>query len=122
GLGWLIIAGGLYMLLMQGQLVSGLWFIFIGWFLAQAASASYTQLLLRHVLAGRVARDAMTHFPETVTPEVTIDVLVDDYFMKRPYNSFPVTDDGIVIGMVTLLQVKRLPQAEWPHLKVADVM
>jgi Zn-dependent protease len=122
GLGWLIIAGGLYLLLIAGQLVGGLWFIFIGWFLAQAAGASYTQLLLRQVLTGRVARDAMTHFPETVTPDVTLDVLVDEYFMKRPYNSFPVTDDGIVIGMVTLTQIKRVPQAEWPHLKVAEVM
>jgi Zn-dependent protease/CBS domain-containing protein len=121
-LGWLIIAGGVYLLFVGGQLVSGLWFIFIGWFLAQAANASYQQLLLRHVLAGRVARDAMTHFPETVLPDVTLDVLVEDYLMKRPYNSFPVTDDGIVIGMITLSQVKRVPAAEWPSLRVADVM
>jgi Zn-dependent protease len=121
-LGWLIIAGGVYALLFGGQLVSGLWFIFIGWFLAQAADASYTQLILRQVLTGRVARDAMTHFPETVAPDVTLDSLVDNYFMKRPYNSFPVTDDGIVIGMITLLQVKRVPHAEWSRLRVADVM
>jgi Zn-dependent protease/CBS domain-containing protein len=121
-LGWLIIAGGVYLLLAANQLVSGLWFIFIGWFLAQAADASYTQLLLRHVLAGRVARDAMTHFPETVAPDVTLDSMVDNYFMKRPYNSFPVTDDGIVIGMVTLLQVKRVPHSDWKRLRVADVM
>jgi Zn-dependent protease/CBS domain-containing protein len=121
-LGWLIIAGGGYLLLVSGQLVSGLWFIFIGWFLAQAADASYTQMLLRQALSGRVARDAMTLFPETVTPDVTLDKLVDSYFMKRPYNSFPVTDDGIVIGMITLLQVKRVPQSEWPRLRVAEVM
>jgi len=122
GLGWLIIAAGLYVLFVGGQLVSGLWFIFIGWFLAQAAAASYQQILLRHVLAGRVARDAMTAFPETVSPDVTLDVLVQDYFMKRPYNSFPVTDDGIVIGMITLSQVKRVPAADWASLRVAEVM
>jgi len=121
-LGWLIIAGGLYVLLIGNQLVSGLWFIFIGWFLAQAANASYQQLLLRYVLTGRVARDAMTHFPEPVSPDVTVDVLVQDYFMKRPYNSFPVTDDGIVIGMVTLSQIKRVPTADWSKMRVADVM
>jgi len=121
-LGWLIIAAGLYVLFIGSQLVSGLWFIFIGWFLAQAADASYQQLLLRHVLTGRVARDAMTHFPETVLPDVPLDVLVEHYFMKRPYNSFPVTDDGIVIGMVTLSQVKRVPAASWSSMRVADVM
>jgi len=122
GLGWLIIALGVYLLVLGGQLVSGLWFIFIGWFLAQTANASYQQLLLRQVLTGRVARDAMTPFPETVSPDVTLDVLVQDYFMKRPYNSFPVTDDGIVIGMVILGQVKKIPASEWAELRVADVM
>jgi Zn-dependent protease/CBS domain-containing protein len=121
-LGWLIIVGGGYLLLVGGQLVSGIWFIFIGWFLVQAADASYTQLLIRQALTGRVARDAMTLFPETVTPDVTLDKLVSNYFMKRPYNSFPVTDDGIVIGMITLLQVKRVSQSDWPRLRVAEVM
>ena len=121
-LGWLIIAGGVYILVLGAALVSGLWFIFIGWFLAQAAGASYQQLLLRHVLTGRVAMDAMTPSPEAVSPDVRLDLLVEDYFMKRPYNSFPVTDDGIVIGMVTLGQVKKVPAAVRDGLRVADVM
>lgn len=121
-LGWGLIALGVWALAVQGELVGGLWFIFIGWFLAQAATASYEQLLLRIVLRDRVAGDAMTHFPETVEPDVTVDSLVRDYFMKRPYNSFPVTDDGIVIGLVTLSQVKPIDDEEWPDLRVADIM
>lgn len=122
GLGWLIIAGGVYLLLVSGLLVSGLWFIFIGWFLTNSATASYEQILLRQVLEGRTAADAMTHFPETVGPDVTLDVLVRDYFMRRPYNSFPVTDDGIVIGLITLSQVKQVDPSAWKIRRVADVM
>lgn len=122
GLGWAIIAAGAWLLLIGNQFVGGLWFIFIGWFLDRAAAASYEQLLLRIVLRDRVARDAMTQFPETVGPDVTLDALVGDYFMKRPYNSFPVTDDGIVIGLVTLSQVKPVDQEDWPRRRVADVM
>lgn len=121
-LGWTIIAAGLYILVISGELVSGLWFIFIGWFLAQAATASYTQLLLRHILRDRIARDAMTHFPETVSPDLTLEKLVNERFMRRPYNSFPVTDDGIVVGLVTLSQVKPVPKSKWPEMSVADVM
>ncbi|MGD2067544.1 MAG: site-2 protease family protein [Gemmatimonadota bacterium] len=121
-LGWGVMALGAWVLLVGGQAVGGLWFIFIGWFLAQAAAASYEQLLLRIVLRDRVARDAMTQAPETVGPELKLDRLVHDYFMKRPYNSFPVTDDGIVIGLVTLSQVKRVPDGAWPETSVADVM
>src|SRR5690606_14767942 len=72
-LGWGIMAVGVWILVVANQFVSGLWFLFIGWFLAQAADASYQQLLLRYVLQGRVARDAMTHFPETVSPDVSLD-------------------------------------------------
>ena len=122
GLGWLIIAAGVYALFVTDQLVTGLWFIFIGWFLANAATASYEQILLRHVLEGRTAADAMTYFPETVEPDVTLDALVRDYFMRRPYNSFPVTDDGIVIGLITLSQVKQVDPSAWKIRKVADVM
>jgi Zn-dependent protease/CBS domain-containing protein len=122
GLGWLIIGGGLYSLFITSQLVTGLWFIFIGWFLANAAAASYEQILLRHVLEGRTAADAMTHAPETVEPDVTLDVLVRDFFMKRPYNSFPVVQDGIVIGLITLSQVKQVDHSAWRIRRVADVM
>jgi Zn-dependent protease len=122
GIGWLIIAAGVYALFVTDQLVSGLWFIFIGWFLTNAAGASYEQILLRHVLEGRTAEDAMTHFPETVEPEVTLEALVRDYFLHRPYNSFPVTDDGIVIGLITLSQVKQVDHSAWKIRTVADVM
>ena len=121
-MGWLIIAGGVYALILTDQLVSGLWFVFIGWFLANAATASYEQILLRQVLEGRTAADAMTPFPEPVEPDVTLDVLVRDYFMRRPYNSFPVTDDGIVIGLITLSQVKQVDHSAWKIRKVADMM
>lgn len=121
-LGYMIIAAGLYFLLIMNQLVGGLWFIFIGWFLSNAANASYQHLLLRHVLQDIRARDAMTPFPETVTPDVPVDVLVDRYFLRRPYNAFPVTEDGIVVGMVTLSQVKQVDQSRWPNIRVADVM
>ncbi|MBW3534888.1 MAG: site-2 protease family protein [Gemmatimonadetes bacterium] len=122
GLGWLIVAAGAWAVLIAGQLVSGLWFIFIGWFLANAADTTYQQVLLRHVLEGRTAADAMTHFPETVEPDVTLEKLVNEYFMKRPYNAFPVTEDGIVIGLITLSHVKQVDRSAWKMRTVADVM
>ncbi len=122
GLGWLIIGTGVYYMFVTSQLVTGLWFIFIGWFLANSATASYEQVQLRQVLEGRTAADAMTHAPETVVPDITLDVLVRDYFMKRPYNSFPVVQDGVVIGLITLSQVKQLDHSAWKIRNVADVM
>jgi predicted transcriptional regulator len=64
----------------------------------------------------------MTHAPETVGPDVRLDALVRDFFMKRPYNSFPVVQDGVVIGLITLSQVKQVDHSAWRIRRVADVM
>jgi Zn-dependent protease len=46
---------GLGLLYLFDSLVSGLWFILIGWFLARAAAASYGQIVLRGELAAATA-------------------------------------------------------------------
>lgn len=121
-LGWTIIGLGLFALVVGGALIGGLWFVFIGWFLSHAAQASYQHVLLNEVLAPLTARRAMTPDPETVPPDLTLDELVHGYFLRRPYGSFPVTEDDVPVGLVTLAQVKAVPRAEWEGKLVADIM
>ena len=65
----------------------------------------------------------MTRNPETVHPDITIQQLMDDYFMRRRYAAYPVIEDGDrPVGMITLQQVKEVPRDEWPSRVVADVM
>lgn len=121
-LGWAIIGLGLFALIVGGALIGGLWFVFIGWFLSHAAQASYQHVLLNEVLSPLTARRAMTPDPETVSPDLSLEELVHGYFLERPYGSFPVTDDGVPIGLVTLAQVKAVPRADWKGTIVADIM
>jgi Zn-dependent protease/CBS domain-containing protein len=122
-LGWGIIGLGLFALLVGQAFVGGLWFIFIGWFLNHAARMSYQHVLLQEVLSPLTVRQAMTPDPETVPPDIPLDTLVNDFFLQRPYNSFPVTgDDGSVMGLVTLSQVKEVPRREWPSHSTRKVM
>jgi Zn-dependent protease/predicted transcriptional regulator len=103
--------------------VSGIWLIFIGWFLTQAASASYRQLEIRRVLESVQVREAMTRSPETVDPDVPLRDLVDDYFLKRRYSAFPVKDSaGKPLGLITLRQVKEIDRDRWPTTPVRSVM
>ncbi|MBI4539638.1 MAG: site-2 protease family protein [Gemmatimonadetes bacterium] len=120
-IGYGIIAIGLAQLFFGG-LIGGLWFIFIGWFLSGAADASYHQLLLQQVLEGIAAREAMTREPEMVRPDLTLDELVHEYFMRRRYSAFPVSDGDRLLGLIALSQVKEVPREQWPHRRVADVM
>ncbi len=121
-LGWGLIGLGLFSLLVGGALIGGLWLIFIGWFLGHAARSSYQHVLLQEMLAPLTARQAMTAGPETVSPDLPVSELVSEYFLQRPYNSFPVTEDGIPVGLVTLSQVKSVPRDEWAGKQVADLM
>ncbi len=121
-MGYGIVGLGIFGIFAAGNLIGGLWFVFIGWFLSNAAGASYRQLLLRQVLGEISAEDAMTRSPEVVSADPTLAALVHEHFLHRPYNAFPVVEEGVPIGLVTLSQVKDVPRDEWNDLRVADVM
>ncbi len=116
----LMILGGLQAL--AGAPVSGLWLVFIGWFLRNLAGASLQQQLLRDLLAGFVAADLMSPQPEVVSTRMPLDELVRAHFMRLRYGSYPCVDQGELVGMVTLEDVKRVPQEQWNRLQVADAM
>ncbi len=103
--------------------MSGIWLIFIGWFLSQAAEASYRQLSMRRILQGVQVKEAMTRNPETVGADVTLRDLVDNYFLMRRYSVFPVLDSaGRPLGLITLRQVKEIDRDKWPTTQVSSVM
>jgi Zn-dependent protease len=79
--GWLLVAGGVAFLL-AGNLAGGIWFAFIGWFLVQAARASYQELQVRHLLRGVQAQDAMASDLVRIPPDLTLQDAVDRYLMR----------------------------------------
>jgi Zn-dependent protease/CBS domain-containing protein len=119
--GWLLVAGGVAYLL-AGNLAGGIWFAFIGWFLVQAARASYEELQLRHLLRGVEARDVMAHNLLRIPPDLTLQDAVDDYFMRYDHGAFPVDEQGRTIGLLTLRGVRRVPRDHWPTGRVRDFM
>src|SRR6266536_490729 len=117
--GWLLVAGGVAMLL-AGNLAGGIWLAFIGWFLVQAARASYEELQLRHLLRGVEARDVMASNLLRIPPDLTLQDAVDDYFMRYAHGAFPVEEQGRTIGLLTLRGVRRVPREQWPAHRVRD--
>jgi CBS domain-containing protein len=122
-LGWGLIGLGAYSFFFAGGgFIGGLWLVFIGWFLGNAARMSYEQVLLQEMLSPLTAGEAMSPNPETVPPDLPIETLVHDHLLRMPYSAFPVTDDGVVIGIVTLGQVRALSRDEWKDKRVSDIM
>lgn len=105
-----------------GNFIGGLWFIFIGFFLKQAAHSSYVLVTLKNTLQHLRIADIMRTGVVTVDAGKTLRELVDDYFLRFHYTSFPVMKDGRLVGMVSLRDVKSVDRDLWDEVTVADIM
>jgi Zn-dependent protease/predicted transcriptional regulator len=119
--GWLLVAAGVASLL-AGNLAGGIWFAFIGWFLVQAARASYQELQLRDLLRGVEAEEVMAGDLVRLPPDLSLQDAVDDYFMRYDHGAFPVDEHGRTVGLLTLRGVRRVPREQWPTRRVRDHM
>lgn len=120
-IGYALVALGIIQAI-RGSMVSGLWLVFIGWYLRNAAAMSYRQHMVRDILAEVTAAQTMTPAPETVSPDLTLRELMDDVFMKRRFVAFPVSEAGSTLGLVTLHQMRQVPRDRWDSVLVRDVM
>lgn len=108
--------------LLLGSFIGGLWFIFIGFFLEQAASSGYQQVLIREGLAGTKVGEIMARDVVSVERSLSLKQLVENYFFKYRYDSYPVVENGKFLGCVTLNHVKQFPREKWDSLRVSDAM
>lgn len=105
--------------IIQGNLIGGMWWILIGFFLRNAATSSYQQLVVQELLRDQPISQFMISNPVTVTPDITIQQLVDRYFYLYHHKLFPVVDNEQLVGCVTLDTVKKIPQNQWPQTTIA---
>src|SRR5262249_23954210 len=66
-----LIGVGGYEVLYKGDLYSGLWLGFIGWYLLIAAQQSIAQMTIRDALSGLHASDVMSHEVPTIEGQIT---------------------------------------------------
>lgn len=120
-IGFAFIVGG-FLSVIFGQFVWGLWLVFIGFFLRQAAEAGYAHVLMESVLRGITVSDIMKSDVVTVPEDISIQSLIDDYFFKYHYDCFPVTFQGKLRGLVGLDDLRNLPRNRWADTTVSQVM
>jgi Zn-dependent protease/CBS domain-containing protein len=106
----------------RGLFVFGLWMVLIGFFLRQAAEASYLQVVIDSTLRGVKVSDVMKTDVITVSEGLTVQDLVDGYFFKYHFDCFPVTEEGRIRGLVTLNDLRTLSKDRWNVTLVRDVM
>jgi len=125
---WIFIITGISMAfgmkvpLLGSGFIGGLWLAFIGWFLNNAAAASYQQVLVHDLLQGVPVTRLMRSNTPTVALDTTVSELVHDHMMSNDEQCFPVIDGDIMQGLVCFDDVRRLPRDQWDMTPVSRIM
>lgn len=118
---FLMISFGFFDLLFLGD-VGGLWYVFLGWFLMQAANQTLLQAEIQAGLRGVSAGQVMTPTPIALPGDITLQEAFDGFIMQHNYSVFPVVVDGRVRGTISLNHLREVPRHLWSTTTVASVM
>jgi Zn-dependent protease/CBS domain-containing protein len=121
GFGQVLIAGGVVLVLLVGDL-GGLWLALIGWFLLGAADAELEGATAREALAGLTVADLMVPDPVVVEADTSVQAFINQAFLPTRHTAYPVLDLGRAAGIVSFRNALELPRAAWPATAVRQIM
>jgi Zn-dependent protease/predicted transcriptional regulator len=105
-----------------GGLVGGIWLILIGLFLRGMAEAGYQSLVIRRALEDVSVERVAIREPVTVSPQLSIRELVEDYILGRGYRGFPVVEGDRVLGTISVAEVRGVEPEKRAETTVRDRM
>jgi Zn-dependent protease/CBS domain-containing protein len=100
----------------------GLWIAFIGWFLLQAAQASYAQVAVVADLRGVHVRDIMSPDCATVGADMRVQTLVDEHLLRTGQRCFVVGGPRRILGLITSHEIKGVARDRWASTPLGDIM
>jgi Zn-dependent protease/CBS domain-containing protein len=114
-IGWGILA------VMGGNLVGGTWLAFIGWFLQNAAAHSHAEADVRQMLRDVKVAQTMTTDCRRVEGGASLEGVVQEV-LGAGRRCFAVMEGVRLIGLLTLHEIKAVPQERWGKVTAAEVM
>jgi Zn-dependent protease len=123
--GWAMVAAGALILggLIGWDPVTGIWLLFIGFFLAQAARSAEVQAAFSDQIDHLRVADVMDAEPVAVPEELPLDRAETDFFLRYGWPWFPVVDSrGRLVGVVSREAVESVPEAARGGRPIASVM
>jgi Zn-dependent protease len=128
GVGWLMILAGVAMIfgatvpVLGSGTLNGMWLAFIGWFLVQAASQSYQQVVVEDMLEGVPITRLMREPAPAVPPDLPVSALVYDHIMRGDERAFPVVEGDRLLGVIYIENLRELDRSTWDQTTVRQVM
>ena len=101
---------------------SGLWMAFIGWFLMDAARASYAQVEVAAAFRALPVSEVMSRDCVVVNRGMSLQEFVDDNLLRTGQRCFAVEDAGRLVGLITPRDVGTIPRELWGQTTVREAM
>jgi len=118
---YLIILWGI-LLFFAGNAFNGLIIIFTGWFLLTSAQSARSQSMLDTAFRGVTVNQIMDTNVLTVPANISLQKLVDEYFLPRGLRSAFVMQGDQLAGLITLSDIRHVPRDQWPQTPVGYAM
>jgi Zn-dependent protease/CBS domain-containing protein len=111
-----------YLVVVGGSIIGGVWTAAIAWFLYNAARTSVEQLVFEQRLGHLHVRDVASYDTTTVGPNTAVSELVDRYILAYARRAVPVVDEGRMVGVVTVNDIATIPPERRAFTTVGQVM
>ena len=118
---YLFILWGIW-LFFSGNVLNGIWIGFIGWFLLSSAQSANSQVMLESMFRGVTVGEVMNTKPTTVPANISLQRLVDEYFLPYGLRSALVMQADQLAGLITLSDIRHVPREEWGQVPVGHAM
>jgi Zn-dependent protease/predicted transcriptional regulator len=101
--------------------LSGLWLGLLGWFLLDAATASYVQAEVLTGLRGMRVSELMSNDCMTVPGDMPLQRFADEYVLKTGRRCYAVEDRDTIIGLITAADLTKVDSSRWTQIPVMQV-
>ena len=107
--GFVLIALGVLQVVSGG--LGGLWSALIGLFIVNAATAEEQQAQVTGRLGDLRVAQVMSGPARTADPDLTVDRFLHDVVLVERFSTYPLVEDGRLVGLVTLNRLRGVPAA-----------
>jgi len=107
--------------LIQGGVISGLWYMMIGVFVLTASRSSYQTQLAQAVFAHKAVGEIMTRNPVVSAPNISLADFVNKIMLENRTGFVPVVDDGVLLGYMDQGVLAGIDRENWASTQVGDV-
>ncbi|HKL09989.1 MAG TPA: site-2 protease family protein [Clostridia bacterium] len=109
------------LIVMQGNIINGIWLCMIGLFLGQSSRFQAQNVKVEKLFHGMTVRNLMTRDIISVSPGMTVDQVIRGFFYNYKHPCFPVMENGKVLGLLTVHSLKNVHRSEINYVRIEKI-